>query len=73
MILGITTDMNLRLIMCMMMKYLRSRFIKILQDYQYVLLYRVIMQQYLRMDKLEQAKPIQCRVLNIIWGMRIEE
>jgi hypothetical protein len=58
---------NLHLIMFMMINVNKLIYIIQLLDYQYVQLCKVIMQQYLHMDKQVQVKPIQCKVLNIIF------
>lgn len=59
--------------MFMMIKLNNKIYIILLQDYLYVLLYKVIMQQYLRMGKQEREKLIQCKDLNIIFMIMIEE
>jgi hypothetical protein len=52
-----------------MIKHLNNKFIKIQQDYQFVVLCKVITLQFLHMVKLVQEKPIQCKDSDIICMM----
>jgi len=52
-----------------MIKHLNNKFIKILQDYQFAVLYKVITLQFLHMVKLEREKLIQCKDSDIICMM----
>jgi len=47
----------------MMMKPLNNKFTKTLPDYQYAVPFKVTMPLSSHMDRLAQAKPIQCKVL----------
>jgi hypothetical protein len=59
--------------MFMMINQINNKFIKILQDYQYVVPYKDIMLQFLLMDKQEQEKLIQWKDLDIICMTTKEE
>lgn len=50
--------------MCMMTKPLNNKFMKILLDCQSVVRSKVIMRQFLHMDRLVQGKLTPCKVLD---------
>jgi hypothetical protein len=59
--------------MSTMMKLNNNRFIILLQDYLYALHFKDIMLLFLLMGKLELARLLPCKVLNIIYMIMKEE
>lgn len=64
--------MNLHSITSMMMKPIKKKSIRIQQDFQSVLLWKDIMPLSLPMGRLEQGRPIQCKVSNTISPVKKE-